>query len=44
MDIRFRWPEKFEGFGRVPPPDPVHASQFAALRNEDYDLVLRGEA
>jgi len=42
--IRFRWPEKFEGFSRVPPPDPAHARQFAALRDEDYDLVLRGGA
>lgn len=42
--IRFRWPEKFEGFGRVPPPDPAHAHRFAALRDEHYDLVLRGEA
>ncbi|WP_328649097.1 hypothetical protein OHS58_17990 [Amycolatopsis sp. NBC_00348] len=41
---RFRWPEKFEGFGRVPPSDPAHARQFAALRDEDYDLVLRGGA
>ncbi|MFJ1764743.1 hypothetical protein ACIOD2_30770 [Amycolatopsis sp. NPDC088138] len=42
--IRVRWPEKFRGFGRVPPPDPAHARQFAALRDEDYDLVLRGDA
>ncbi|MEU0797811.1 hypothetical protein ABZ342_47760 [Amycolatopsis sp. NPDC005961] len=42
--IRFRWPEKFQGFGRVPPPNPAHARQFAALRDEDYDLVLRGGA
>ncbi|MEV6648094.1 hypothetical protein [Amycolatopsis sp. NPDC051371] len=42
--IRFRWPEKFEGLRRVPPPDPAHARQFAALRDEDYDLVLRGGA
>ncbi|EOD68628.1 hypothetical protein [Amycolatopsis vancoresmycina] len=41
--IRFRWPEKFSGFGRVPPPGPAHAGRFAALRDEDYDLVLRGE-
>ncbi|MEA5362511.1 hypothetical protein VA596_23445 [Amycolatopsis sp., V23-08] len=44
MIIRFRWREKFEGFGRVPPPDPAYASQFAVLRDEDYDLVLRGAA
>ena len=42
--IRFRWREKFEGFGRVPPLDQAHERQFAALRDEDYDLVLRGEA
>jgi hypothetical protein len=42
--IRFRWREKFDGFGRVPPPDPAHARRFAALREEDYDLVLRVEA
>ena len=42
--IRFRWRAKFEGFGRVPPPDPAHARQFAAPRDEDYDLVLWGEA
>ncbi|GLY43304.1 hypothetical protein Amsp01_093270 [Amycolatopsis sp. NBRC 101858] len=39
--IRFRWREKFARIGRVPPPDPAHASQFAALQDEDYDLVLR---
>jgi hypothetical protein len=42
--IRFRWREKLEGFGRVRPPDQAHARQFAALRDEDYELVLRGEA
>lgn len=42
--VRLRWWEKFDGFGRVPPPDPAHAHQFAPLRDEDYDLVLRGEA
>ncbi len=40
--IRFRWREKFEGFGRVPLPEPAYECQFAALRDED--LVLRGEA
>jgi hypothetical protein len=42
--IRLRWQEKFDGSGRVPPPDQAHARQFAALRDEDYDLVPRGEA
>ena len=42
--IRIRWPEKFRAFGRVPPPDPAHAREFAALRDEDYDLVLKGGA
>ncbi|MET8850856.1 hypothetical protein [Amycolatopsis sp. NPDC004625] len=42
--VRFRWRESFRRFGRVPPPDPDFARQFAALRDEDYDLVLRGEA
>lgn len=39
--IRFRWREKFDRIGRVPPPDPAHARQFAALPDEDHDLVLR---
>jgi hypothetical protein len=36
--------EKTGGVGQVPPPAPEHARQVAALRDEDYDLVLRGGA
>jgi hypothetical protein len=33
--------EKTGGLGRVPPPDPVHAREIAALPDEDYELVLK---
>ena len=39
-----RWREKTGGLGQVPPPDPEYARQIAVLRDEDYDLVLRGGA
>jgi hypothetical protein len=39
-----RWREKTGGVGQVPPPAPEYARQIAALRDEDYDLVLRGGA
>ncbi|MGW4065728.1 hypothetical protein ACWEGE_46090 [Amycolatopsis sp. NPDC004747] len=37
-----RWRAKTGGIGRVPPPDP--ADRCGTLREEDYDLVLRGSA
>ncbi|ADJ42149.1 hypothetical protein AMES_0321 [Amycolatopsis mediterranei S699] len=39
-----RWREKTGGLGQVPPPAPKYARRIAALRDEDYDLVLRGGA
>jgi hypothetical protein len=36
--------EKTGGVGQVPPPAPEYARRIAALRDEDYDLVLRGGA
>ncbi|MFJ9782896.1 hypothetical protein ACIRSS_25170 [Amycolatopsis sp. NPDC101161] len=36
--------EKTGGVGQVPPPASEHARQVAALRDEDYDVVLRGGA
>ncbi|MFJ1766781.1 hypothetical protein ACIOD2_41080 [Amycolatopsis sp. NPDC088138] len=36
--------EKSGGVGQVPPPAPEFAREIAALRDEDYDLVLRGGA
>ncbi|GLY41874.1 hypothetical protein Amsp01_078970 [Amycolatopsis sp. NBRC 101858] len=36
--------EKTGGLGRVPPPDPQYACRIVALRDEDYDVVLRGGA
>jgi hypothetical protein len=39
-----RWREKTGGLGQVPPPAPEYARRIAALRDEDYDLVLRGGA
>jgi hypothetical protein len=36
--------EKTGGLGQVPPPAPEYARRITALRNEDYDLVLRGGA
>ncbi|MEU4251912.1 hypothetical protein AB0F15_31290 [Amycolatopsis sp. NPDC026612] len=42
--VESRRREKTGGLGQVPPPDPAHARRIAALRDEDYDLVLRGGA
>ncbi|MGW4526392.1 hypothetical protein [Amycolatopsis sp. NPDC004378] len=42
--VVYRRREKTGGLGQVPPPVPEHARQIAALRDEDYDLVLRGGA
>jgi hypothetical protein len=42
--VESRRREKTGGIGGVPPPAPEHARQIAALRDEDYDLVLRGGA
>ncbi len=39
-----RWREKTGGLGQVPPPAPEYARRISALRDEDYDLVLRGGA
>ncbi|OXM64169.1 hypothetical protein [Amycolatopsis vastitatis] len=39
-----RWREKTGGLGQVPPPAPEHARRITALRDEDYDFVLRGGA
>jgi hypothetical protein len=39
-----RWREKTGGLGQVPPPAPEYARRTTALRDEDYDLVLRGGA
>lgn len=39
-----RWREKTGGLGQVPTAAPEHARQITALRDEDYDLVLRGGA
>ncbi|WIX91783.1 hypothetical protein [Amycolatopsis sp. DG1A-15b] len=39
-----RWREKSGGLGQVPPPAPEYARRIIALRDEDYDLVLRGGA
>ncbi|MDT7803187.1 MAG: hypothetical protein QOI78_6620 [Actinomycetota bacterium] len=36
--------EKYGGLGQVPPPAPEYARRITALRDEDYDLVLRGGA
>jgi hypothetical protein len=36
--------EKTGGLGQVPPPDPEYARLIVALRDEDYDAVLRGGA
>ncbi|WP_328456963.1 hypothetical protein [Amycolatopsis sp. NBC_00438] len=36
--------EKTGGLGQVPPPAPEYARRITALRDEDYDLVLRGGA
>ncbi|OXM64491.1 hypothetical protein [Amycolatopsis vastitatis] len=44
MVVLYRWREKSGGLGRVPPPDPADAHQRVTLRDEDYDLVLRGTA
>jgi hypothetical protein len=42
--VGIRWREKTGGLGQVPPPAPEYARRIAALRDEDYDLVLRGGA
>lgn len=42
--VAARWREKTGGLGQVPPPSPEHARRITALRDEDYDLVLRGGA
>jgi len=36
--------EKTGGVGQVPPQAPEYARRITALRDEDYDLVLRGGA
>jgi hypothetical protein len=42
--VGYRWREKTGGVGQVPPPAPEYARRVTALRDEDYDLVLRGGA
>jgi hypothetical protein len=42
--VGYRWREKTGGVGQVPPPAPEYARRITALRDEDYDLVLRGGA
>jgi hypothetical protein len=39
-----RWREKTGGLGQVPPPAPEYARRITVLRDEDFDLVLRGGA
>jgi hypothetical protein len=39
-----RWREKTGGVGQVPPPASEYVRRITALRDEDYDLVLRGGA
>jgi hypothetical protein len=39
-----RWREKTGGLRQVPPPAPEYARRIIALRDEDYDVVLRGGA
>lgn len=38
------WRQKTGGLGQVPPPDPGYARQFAALADEEYDVVLTSGA
>jgi hypothetical protein len=42
--VGIRRREKTGGLGQVPPPVPEYARQITALRDEEYDLVLRGGA
>jgi hypothetical protein len=42
--IGIRRREKTGGLGRVPPLDPAHRGQIIAMKDEDYDLVIRGGA
>jgi hypothetical protein len=42
--VGIRRREKTGGLGQVPPPAPEYVRRITALRDEDYDLVLRGGA
>ncbi|MEV7040385.1 hypothetical protein [Amycolatopsis sp. NPDC051061] len=42
--VGIRRREKTGGLGQVRPPAPEHVRRITELRDEDYDLVLRGGA